>query len=142
MVWIRIFRDTEWLALFGDSCSIYRSLVTFSKVLPTLTFIKPIQTNLILNIAFKFPLCILPIINFGYTISQHIYKQHPNVLKYLMFLGVLNRTYTITFLSEFFEFLFHILISIQLFIYIRFDLKIKITFRRLLNIQSNNDHAS
>lgn len=98
--------------------------------------IRMVLTNSLLNVVFKFPLCIVPALNCGYTIAQHIHEKHPNALKYLHFLGTLNRTYTIAFISDMADFLFLILISIQLFVYIRFDLKMKAGFKRLFEKQS------
>ena len=88
--------------------------------------IRMVVTNSLLNIVFKFPLCIPPIFNLMDTIAQHVQAQ-----KYLYFLGVINRICVILFLTELSDFLFLILISIQFFIYIRFDHKIKAGFKRV-----------
>lgn len=92
--------------------------------------IRMVITNSLLNVAFKFPLALLPLVNVivAFETFRHQHKSF-----WIEFNSYINETFTISFVSDLADFLFLILISIQLFFYIRFDLKMKTGFRRILN---------
>ena len=95
--------------------------------------IRMVVINSLLNIGLKLPYCYASLINLTINISEKFYKNTKATQRFQLFYCRLCRGFFISFMPEPGDFLFIILISIQLFIYIRFDLKIKAGFKRILN---------
>ena len=89
--------------------------------------IRMVTINSTLNILLKLPLCFMPLLNSIVALRHHLHiREGPFSKFFYNFLGS-----TSDFLLEnLSELLFIILISIQLFIYVRFDKKMKIGIRR------------
>ena len=95
--------------------------------------IRMVIVNSLLNIVLKLPLCFFSLHYLILFIGHNFLNESKAWFLYEIFYCNISKSFPLLNLSEPYDFLFLILISIQLFVYIRFDLKIKAGFNRMFN---------
>lgn len=94
--------------------------------------------NSAVNFLFKLPLVFIPLQNViaAFYFKSHTYENHLD-LRFDNYIKDLTASDMITLVAEWSEFLFNFLISIQIFIYLKFDLKLKEAFLKRFIYEKN-----
>ena len=92
--------------------------------------IKMVVLNSTIGIFFKFPVCFIPLLN---VFAQYFYKSDNHLyFSFTLFYSMLFESDFYVLMQDMSHFLFTLSLSIQLFIYIRFDKKFQIGYQRLI----------
>lgn len=106
--------------------------------------IRMVVINSLLNLAFKLPLAFIPMVN---AIAAFYYQSQSFLngnFAFDTFLGKFRECNLYYLILDLADWLVTLLISIQMFVFVRFDKKIKFGFERIFNPKSNysNQKAS
>ena len=101
--------------------------------------IRMVTINSTLNILLKLPLCFLPLMNAIMALKCHLKVRQDS---FMNFYGEFIAHFLDFLFENLSELLFIILISVQLFIYVKFDNKMKIAFWRcFIKVEKNVDKS-